>query len=176
MISCMLLVFLLSVRRLPYVGSASVSPHIKPDLVLKQPWRQATLPAVSRDRSDSRLRCKPLRSLTDRQDRLLDQVAAPYLLSLSAKTSLVSPRLFLITFSLCFLLTKLWLSFFLSLSNRRLQALPPDLRPPPVTRSPRPRFLSFDHFPLLTFLFSIFPLFFDPDTIISQAEDGYKVA
>ena len=121
--------------------------HIKPDLVLKRPWRQATFPVVARD---------PATPAFDANHFAGSQTRSVHF---STKTQLSICCLYQLNFScapcpslsLCFLLTKRLLSFFLSLTAG-LQALPPDLRPPPVTRSPRPRLLPFDHIHLFTFL------------------------
>lgn len=139
-----------------HVGSASVSLSRS---VLKQPWRQATFPAaVARDPATPAFDANHFAASQSRSVHFSTKTQLPIccLYQLNFACGALSLPAY---FSLCFLLTKLSLSFFLSFSlTAGLQALPPDLRPPPVTRSPRPRLLSFDHIHLLTFL-SFFYLF-----------------
>lgn len=69
-----------------HVGSASVSLSRS---VLKQPWRQATFPvAVARDPATPAFDANHFAASVKKRSLLLDQDAAPHLLSLSAQLCL----------------------------------------------------------------------------------------
>ena len=141
-----------------------------PDLVLKQPWRQATFPAaVARD---------PATPAFDANHFAVSQTRSVHF---STKTQLPIYCLYQLNFfcapcpfvSLCFLLTKRLLSFFLSLTAGLQAFAARSSSPSGDSFAPTPASVVRPYSPsYLSFFYFIFYLFFDPDTINLPVEDG----